>query len=165
MTSNCKEIDFACNKSFSFCKNNSASFFTISNASFSFSTSVNRETIPPLFSFNSSSFLPASSIGSTYWFVPMISSIYSNNPSSPGFTPFGFIIEICSTSPCKIKNRLLFKSTPLPFNKFVTSVKLEVFLFTKYFEVLLMYASLAMVNSEFGTEVNPSGSVSESTIS
>ena len=82
MTSNCKEIDFACNKSFSFCKNNSASFFTISNASFSFSTSVNRETIPPLFSFNSSSFLPASSIGSTYWFVPMISSIYSNNPSS-----------------------------------------------------------------------------------
>ena len=44
--------------------------------------------------------LAHSSILSTYLSVPMMSSRYSNSPVSCGVTDLGFIMEICSTSPC-----------------------------------------------------------------
>mmetsp|Transcript_5406 Transcript_5406/g.14510 ORF Transcript_5406/g.14510 Transcript_5406/m.14510 type:complete len:410 (-) Transcript_5406:501-1730(-) len=90
----------------------SASRLASSRTSFSFSTSLRRFTWPERFSLSSSSALLAASMGSTYWLVPMISSRYSRRPSSPGVAPLGFIMEICSTSPWRIRNRLLFRSTP-----------------------------------------------------
>jgi hypothetical protein len=42
----------------------------------------------------------ASSMGSLYWFVPIISSKYSSNPSSCSVAALGFIWAMLSTSPC-----------------------------------------------------------------
>jgi hypothetical protein len=42
----------------------------------------------------------------THTLLPMMSSRYSSMPSSPGAAPFGFIIAICSTSPCRMRKRL-----------------------------------------------------------
>mmetsp|Transcript_7863 Transcript_7863/g.12403 ORF Transcript_7863/g.12403 Transcript_7863/m.12403 type:complete len:397 (-) Transcript_7863:616-1806(-) len=77
----------------------SASCLAPCRASRSFSTSLRRFTCPPRFSLSSSSALALASMCSTYCWVPMISSRYSNRPSSLGFTDLGFIMEICSTSP------------------------------------------------------------------
>mmetsp|Transcript_9550 Transcript_9550/g.37224 ORF Transcript_9550/g.37224 Transcript_9550/m.37224 type:complete len:259 (+) Transcript_9550:2638-3414(+) len=90
----------------------SASCLASSRTSFSFSTSLRRLTWPVRFSFNSSRALLFCSMGSTYWLVPMMSSRYSRRPSSPGFAAFGFIMEICSTSPWRMRNLLLLRSTP-----------------------------------------------------
>ena len=135
----------------SFAMKSSASAFAPPSASRSFSTILRRFTCDPRLSLSSSSAFAFSSIGSTYWFVPMMSSRYSSRPSSPGFSPLGFIIEICSTSPWRIRNRLLFRSTPCALSSVVTSVKLDVFWSMKYLLVLLRYASREMTKSEPGT--------------
>eukprot|EP00982_Pelagococcus_subviridis_P015610 31414-Pelagococcus_subviridis.AAC.5 len=49
-----------------------------------------------------------------------------------------------------MRNRLLFRSTPCALRRFVTSVKLDVFASMKYLDVLFLYASRAMMKSEFG---------------
>lgn len=47
--------------------------------------------------------LLASSMRSTYLLDPIMSSRYSRNPSSCGVCALGFISEICSTSPCRVR--------------------------------------------------------------
>mmetsp|Transcript_8816 Transcript_8816/g.29171 ORF Transcript_8816/g.29171 Transcript_8816/m.29171 type:complete len:397 (+) Transcript_8816:1582-2772(+) len=90
----------------------SASVLAPSRPSRSFSTSFTRFTMLPRFSFISSSCLVPSSIFSTYLLVPMMSSRYSRRPSSWGVRDLGFIMEICSTSPWRMRNRLLSRSIP-----------------------------------------------------
>lgn len=48
--------------------------------------------------------------------------ITSKKPSSCSVCAFGFISEICSTSPCNIKNLLWSRSTPSSFNSLVTTI-------------------------------------------
>ena len=144
----CSNSDLAAATWRSLAMNVSASALAPPSASRSFSTSFRRLTCPPLWSLSASSAFAFSSIGSTYWFVPMMSSRYSSRPSSPGFCALGFIIEICSTSPCRMRNRLLFRSTPCVFKSVVTSVKLLVFSSMKYLLVLFLYASREMTKSD-----------------
>lgn len=76
-----------------------------------------------------------SPIGSTCRFEPMRSSRYSSRPSSCGDGALGFIIAICSTSPCRMRKRLWSRSTPRSLHSAVTSVKLDGLPPTKYLEV------------------------------
>lgn len=59
-------------------------------------------TFSPRASFRVSTSLANCSIGSLKRLDPMMSSRYSNIPSSCSDWAFGFIMEICSTSPCKL---------------------------------------------------------------
>lgn len=66
---------------------------------------------------------------------------------------FGFISEICSTSPCRIRNRLLSRSIPRLRRYVVTSVALLALLLIKYLLELFWYATRLIITCEFGTIV------------
>ena len=66
-----------------------------------YSNKVSFLTFSPLSSFNVSTLLARTSIGSLNLLLPIMSSRNSSIPSSCSVWPFGFIIAICSTSPCQ----------------------------------------------------------------
>lgn len=70
-----------------------------SRADFSRSTTLSLFIFSPRSSFSVSTSCEACSIGSLYFVVPMISSRYSNRPSSCSFWALAFIWAIDSTSP------------------------------------------------------------------
>ena len=105
---------------------------------------------PVLFSFTnlSSKFFSItfsfSEISWMNWLLPISSSKYSNRPSSLSFSPFGFIHEIESTSPCRIMNLLLKTLSPFSARKFESSANFTCFSLMEYFDTLVANASLAM---------------------
>ena len=64
-----------------------------------------------------------SSIFSTYLIVPMMSSRYSKKPSSWGPWAFGFMSEICSTSPWKVTDQTWKEMDRTSFISFIKTKK------------------------------------------
>ena len=63
-----------------------------------------------------------------------MSSRYSRSPTSFYDYPIGFINEIYSTSPYKIKNRLCSKSMPFDYKRSQTSLNVDSKPLRIYFE-------------------------------
>jgi len=118
-----------------------------------------------LSSYLSSSAFSSPSIYWTYLWDPMISSKYSSNPTSLEFKAIGFIRDICSTSPCKIKNLLCSRSIPLPYKSSHTSLNVDSYPFNIYFETDDLLTFLATLNYDPGITSYASGSFSSSKIS
>ncbi len=80
----------------------------------------------------------------------MISSKYYKSPGLSLSPDFCFICEICSTSPCKIKNLLLVKSIPYDFNLSFTSPCVDYFPSKKYLDILFVFTVLLIKNPDPG---------------
>jgi len=109
-------------------------------------------------SFSTSVAFCASSMGATWQLEPMMSSRYSRIPSSCAVGALGFIIEICSTSPCRIRKRLWSRSMPRWRSSLVTSVKLLVLPLTMYLDELSRRASRETSRQLPGTTSKPPSS-------
>mmetsp|Transcript_30588 Transcript_30588/g.94739 ORF Transcript_30588/g.94739 Transcript_30588/m.94739 type:complete len:594 (-) Transcript_30588:205-1986(-) len=135
----------------------SASPFEAWSASRSFSVTFKRLSFSVRASHFSSTSFEAASMGSTYAFEPMMSSRYSNKPSSCGDGALGFIIAICSTSPWRMRKRLLSRSMPLRRRSAPTSLNVAVLPSTSYLLWFDAYAVRDTTSSLPGTSVNASG--------
>ena len=104
-----------------------ALFLGSSSSSFSFSTSLTRFSFSLLSSSSAFTAFLISVMGCSNLELPMMSSKYSSMPVSSfpsGPDPLGFICAICSTSPCRMRNLLCVRSTPLPLSSVETSANL-----------------------------------------
>ena len=96
------------------------------------------------------------SISMMYKFEPIIYSKYSSSPGWSLFPDFAFICDICSTSPCKIKNLLFDKSIPYYFNLFRIYVCVDYLLFISYLDMPEFNTVRLKVNAPSGTSLTKS---------
>ncbi|KEG13229.1 hypothetical protein DQ04_01141150 [Trypanosoma grayi] len=101
--------------------------------------------------------LVASEMRSAKVLVPIKSSRYSSRPSSPSRSAFGFMRAICSTSPCRIRNRLCSRSTPSATSVSTTSRCVDLAPPMKYCDEPLLCTSRLMDSTLPGTSCRWSG--------